>query len=894
MKREFDSRSRQGPVKHVGRFNAREGLRAVGIGLLFVVSVAGGGGVGHAQDALDERARRAETLESLGMSAQARGQNSPAIEYLDQALAIRRELGDRRGQAKLLDDIALSYRALGQPAPAIKRYEEAWEIRRMLGDDSAVGTTLENIGAALKESGHNARTVEYYKLASTVWGRLGANREVARTYAKMGGTLYELGRYKEAADFSSSAGILHEDVGDRTNAAISWNIAGAANIGLKRNYEALDSYRRAASLSRQAGEHSQLAMQYAISTAGRAAAFFNLGYEADALSFSLKAADLAPRGDPLKEFAVTLANRAAEELPQSPAVVWNAWVTKNDLPVFDPVTEMTPGNERDGDARYQLVVDLSAIPYSDDAQAVKVRKASPKWRDELAAACGARVAPDSRLLLFVDTASVTVERAWAPLRLDLPKLCAWQKRPEAPASLSSSPPTPDAPFVFGRANFSISPQRAGDIGASVWLWVDGRPIEEVASLRLCIVEPGAKACGAHKTVEWGLTGVDLFGASVSGMERPDAALHLIDVPEVGLVGVFNDRSAPDEFSTWRLPLNATDFLVRMEQLRRNFAEAKTEEARKQFGSDLYATLFRDDTSDGRAAKRRFSDFLKPTIAGSAAGRARRPSIFVRMLQLGRESPPMIPLGMMFVETADRVGSEGGRDGDHLGFKVAVETALQSMNFSAQPGCLDRWILVVPPEGFPEEPLRTARAKVEQGWLKQWSEKSKGFMKPPVTEPFEAFARWIGDASAKPDDATAVMVLSHQDGGSVYFSKSRKLTPERMRRKFARPSVAVMNGCSTAEPSSDIVVSYMNRIGFMSIVATATPVDPAMAGHFMNCFAAAVAGKKGGPGEGIGPAFADAIECLRAQKDAVKAPYGARALEYVLMGNGYVGLCEPKP
>ena len=53
------------------------------------------------------------------------GQNARAIEYLEQALAIRREVGDRRGESGDLGSLANRYSEIGQNTRAVEYYEQA-------------------------------------------------------------------------------------------------------------------------------------------------------------------------------------------------------------------------------------------------------------------------------------------------------------------------------------------------------------------------------------------------------------------------------------------------------------------------------------------------------------------------------------------------------------------------------------------------------------------------------------------------------------------------------------------------------------------------------------------------------------------------------------------------
>ena len=92
-------------------------------------------------------------LGNLGNTYNSLSDYAKAIEYLQQSLAISREIKYRLGEDNALHNLGIAYRYLGNYAKAIEYAQQSLAIAREIKDRKGEGTTLNNLGSCLPLSG---------------------------------------------------------------------------------------------------------------------------------------------------------------------------------------------------------------------------------------------------------------------------------------------------------------------------------------------------------------------------------------------------------------------------------------------------------------------------------------------------------------------------------------------------------------------------------------------------------------------------------------------------------------------------------------------------------------------------------------------------------------------
>ncbi len=116
-----------------------------------------------------ERSQAARIYSELGSVYKTLGKKQEALSYYEQALVIRREVGDRGGEGVTLNNLGLVYDGLGKKQEALSYYEQALLISREVGDREGEGTTLSNMGALYFEQGHYDVALASFLLARGIF-----------------------------------------------------------------------------------------------------------------------------------------------------------------------------------------------------------------------------------------------------------------------------------------------------------------------------------------------------------------------------------------------------------------------------------------------------------------------------------------------------------------------------------------------------------------------------------------------------------------------------------------------------------------------------------------------------------------------------------------------------
>jgi tetratricopeptide (TPR) repeat protein len=181
-----------------------------------------------------------------------------AFGHLEQALAIRRELGDSIGEAQSALNTADAYLAMEGPQVALAPFQRSVDVLRDAGNKSMLVIALNNLGEVYADLGRLAEAEECLLDARSVsagtagYGEAHAVRNLGRVYL-------EQGRRDDAIAALRESLVLHREAGDVHSQAVALGFLGRAHQEAGDQAVARESWTRALAIYRQLGDDAEAA-----------------------------------------------------------------------------------------------------------------------------------------------------------------------------------------------------------------------------------------------------------------------------------------------------------------------------------------------------------------------------------------------------------------------------------------------------------------------------------------------------------------------------------------------------------------------------------------------------------------------------------------------------------
>ncbi len=303
---------------------------------------------------------RARILADIGNVCVADRDYESAVNYLEKALALQRQVGDRAGEAKTLNNIGYVYANLGEQRQALEYYEQALVLLRQAGDRAGEAMTLHNIGAAYADMGERHKALEYFEQALALMRQVGDRASEATTLNDIGRVYIALGEQRQALEYFEQALTLRRQAGDRAGAATTLNNIGYVYANLGEQRQALDYYEQALELRRLAGDRVGAATT--LHNIGRV--YADLGEQRRALEYYEQALRLRRQAGDRAGTATTLHNLGV--------AYHNLGEQRQALEYFEQALElMRQVGDRDGEATTLHNIGYVYANLGDQCQALK-------------------------------------------------------------------------------------------------------------------------------------------------------------------------------------------------------------------------------------------------------------------------------------------------------------------------------------------------------------------------------------------------------------------------------------------------------------------------------------------------------------------------------------------
>ena len=194
------------------------------------------------------------------------GEYVKAEEYLQKALKIEKEIGDKRGEASSYGNLGTVFQSLGEYVKAEEYHKKALKIRKEIGDKRGEATDYGNLGSVFSSLGEYVKAEEYYKKALKIRKEIGDKKGEATDYGNLGIVFYSLGEYVKAEEYVQKAFKIRKEIGDKSGEARDYGNLGAVFQCLGEFVKAEEYLQKALKIRKEIGDKN-----------GEAASYGNLG-----------------------------------------------------------------------------------------------------------------------------------------------------------------------------------------------------------------------------------------------------------------------------------------------------------------------------------------------------------------------------------------------------------------------------------------------------------------------------------------------------------------------------------------------------------------------------------------------------------------------------------------
>ena len=199
---------------------------------------------------VDNQEQKAAALHSMGTAYRILNKPDEAQRNYQEALTIRRQIGQKRGIASSQNELARVEVLRGNNKAALADFQQALEIRRDIGDKRGLGDTLIDLGNFYNDHGDHDQALKMYKESLQIQRDIGNENLQAACLNNIGAVYYEKAQYEDARTYYQQALQLQEKA--KSSHGIAESVHNLADISVRvGDYDqAVAQYMRALELRR--------------------------------------------------------------------------------------------------------------------------------------------------------------------------------------------------------------------------------------------------------------------------------------------------------------------------------------------------------------------------------------------------------------------------------------------------------------------------------------------------------------------------------------------------------------------------------------------------------------------------------------------------------------------
>ena len=210
---------------------------------------------------------RGTSLHLLGVAYRTLNKPEEALRNFQEALAIRRRIGEKRGIAYSLNEMARVEASLGKARDALAHYQGALQIRRDIGDKRGLGDTLLDMGNFYDDRADHDQALKMYKEALQLERDIGNEGLQAICLNNIGAVYFEKSEYQDARTYYQQALQIQEKSHAPQDIVDGIHNLAETSVRMGQYDQAVKEYMRALELWRSINDVRGAAMEsYSLGT----------------------------------------------------------------------------------------------------------------------------------------------------------------------------------------------------------------------------------------------------------------------------------------------------------------------------------------------------------------------------------------------------------------------------------------------------------------------------------------------------------------------------------------------------------------------------------------------------------------------------------------------------
>ncbi|ACC84982.1 CHAT domain-containing protein [Nostoc punctiforme] len=204
-----------------------------------------------AQDQNNPRKTEADRLLEQGIKQGTTGQFEAALQSLQQSLIIYRQIKDRQGEGNALGNLGLAYHFLGDYSKAIVYHQEILAIAREIKDRQGEGNALGNLGIAYQALGDYSKAIDYHQQHLVIAREIKDRRGEGNALGNLGNAYHFLGDYPKAIVYHQEILAIAREIKDRQGEGNALGNLGGIYSYLKDYRQAIDYHQQHLVIARE-------------------------------------------------------------------------------------------------------------------------------------------------------------------------------------------------------------------------------------------------------------------------------------------------------------------------------------------------------------------------------------------------------------------------------------------------------------------------------------------------------------------------------------------------------------------------------------------------------------------------------------------------------------------